>query len=811
MRSRGIALRPEPHLQAVGFLAVLLWGASSALAIPAFPGAEGYGGTSSGGRGGDVYHVTSLADTNTVGTLRYGINNAPTSGRTILFDVAGTLALTNSLSVSKNKITIAGQSAPGQGICLKNYPFKINASNVTVRHIRSRLGTDLGAQEDCMTIEGGDNVIVDHVSASWSVDEVLSVKQGATTAHLTVQNCLITEALYDSIHDKGPHSYGSLIRPAVNAWYSWYNNLYADNVSRNPRPGYDTTSPTVVFDFRNNVIYNWLDQAGYTADDGTGLLKMNYVGNYALVGPSGTKAYIFNGSGPSASELQIYQSGNKMDSNKNGVADGTDTGWGMFTNVYDASKMTTPFAMDPNYPAVYTMTADAALQNVINCGGAFYWNRDAADANVIAQVTSYGTAGAIYDTVAEAGGYPTLTGGSYVLSYDTDRDGMPNTWETARGLDPSVANNNGDDDADGYTDLEEYLNWLAPIPAPKAIVWAGGTGRYELITNWDIPWQPTLYDRAEINSGKATVGYIDQEAGTLYVANTAASNAELAVTGGKLTVGNALLVAYDVNARGTISLSGGAISVGDRITLGGPNGSGARGVLNVTGGSLTAGGAIILASSFSSTGELRVSNGAYVRAGGLTINSGSARSTKVAVEVAGDGCSLIRTTAASTLGGVMDVQSLSDYRPREGDKFAVISSTDPNGVYFTGNFTSFTSNITRGLPGSSAFGGAANGSNYELVFVGYTYGDANGDHKVDGGDLALIGGTWTLSGQGWGTCDFSGDGTVDAADLALLGGNWMWSLPPGAPVVSVPEPTTLVLLVACAAALACRKRRHGSI
>ncbi|MCJ7543350.1 MAG: PEP-CTERM sorting domain-containing protein, partial [Phycisphaerae bacterium] len=138
-------------------------------------------------------------------------------------------------------------------------------------------------------------------------------------------------------------------------------------------------------------------------------------------------------------------------------------------------------------------------------------------------------------------------------------------------------------------------------------------------------------------------------------------------------------------------------------------------------------------------------------------------------------CSLIRTTAASTLGGVVDVQSLSDYRPREGDKLTVISSSDPNGVHFTGNFSQFTSNITRGLPGSSAFGGAANGSNYELVFLGYTSGDANGDHTVDG------------------------------SDLALMGSNWMWTLPGGAPL-AIPEPASAALLALGAVGLVRRRR-----
>jgi hypothetical protein len=265
------------------------------------------------------------------------------------------------------------------------------------------------------------------------------------------------------------------------------------------------------------------------------------------------------------------------------------------------------------------------------------------------------------------------------------------------------------------------------------------------------------------------------------VANTASSSAELAVTAGSLAIAN-------------------------RLILG--NASAAKGTATLTGGSLTAGGAVVLASAASSTGELKVAKGAYVRVGGLTLNTGSGRSSKVGVEVASDGCSLIHTTAASTLGGAMDVQSLSGFRPsREGDRFIVIACSDPNGVQYVGNFTTFTSNITLGVPvGLSAFTGAANGASYELIFQGLTYGDANGDHSVDGGDLALMGGAWSQSGQAWGTGDFSGDGTVDGGDLALIGGNWNWLLPGGAPTVPIPEPMTLALLGAGAAAFARRKR-----
>lgn len=198
----------------VTVIVLSLWVSTPAqAAVPAFPGAEGFGGTSVGGRGGDVYHVTTLADTNTNGTLRYGINNAPSSGRTIVFDVAGTITLTSNMKVSKSKVTIAGQTAPGQGICLRNYNFAISGNDVIVRDIRSRLGIDANQESDSFSVTGGTSVMVDHCSASWSVDETLSPTDNCKT--LTVQWSYITDSLNNSIHSKGAHGYGSLIRPSV--------------------------------------------------------------------------------------------------------------------------------------------------------------------------------------------------------------------------------------------------------------------------------------------------------------------------------------------------------------------------------------------------------------------------------------------------------------------------------------------------------------------------------------------------------------------------------------------------------------------
>jgi hypothetical protein len=373
-----------------------------------------------------------------------------------------------------------------------------------------------------------------------------------------------------------------------------------------------------------------------------------------------------------------------------------------------------------------------------------------------------------------------------------------------------VADNNGDFDADGYTNLEEYLHWLAPIPPPKPIVWLGGSGgtagRYELIDNWDIPWQPTLYDRAEINAGKATVAYPNQEAGTLYVANTTGGSAELAVTAGKLTLGNALYLATATNARGTASVSGGVMAVGGSVTVGGT--TGARGYLTLTGGSLTATGPIVLASGASSTGELKVAKAAYVEVGGLTINSGGGRSTKVAMEFDANGPSLIHVTGSATLAGALDLQRLGSFRPGQGDAFTLILASS-----MSGNFSTVTSNITEGLllkdpnnPGLGywpAFRSEVD-PNADLVaiFQGAMLGDAGGDNKVNEADLGDLVTHWQNTGMGWQQGDFGGDGNVNEADLGDLVTNWGQSgLPPSAPPppgapAPIPEPASLALLAA---------------
>ena len=242
----------------------------------AFPGAEGYGANAEGGRGGDVYQVTNTDDTGP-GSLREGIDSAE-GPRTILFAVSGIVELNSDLKIDKDHITIAGQTAPGDGICLKNYPLKIQADHVIVRYIRSRLGVDARQESDSISVINGSNIILDHCSASWSVDETLSA-QSATVDLLTVQWCMVTESLTNSIHHKGKHGFGGIIGALRQ---SYHHNLFAHHTSRNPKV---TSRRHCKVDFRNNVIYNW----GFNSHYDGSVADMNWVNNYMKYGP-GTKS-----------------------------------------------------------------------------------------------------------------------------------------------------------------------------------------------------------------------------------------------------------------------------------------------------------------------------------------------------------------------------------------------------------------------------------------------------------------------------------------------------------------------------------------
>ena len=431
--------------------------------VKAFPGAEGAGANSTGGRGGDVYVVTNLNDSG-AGSLRAGISSA-TGPRTIVFNVGGTIRLQSNLDINKPNITIAGQTAPGGGITIADRMTRVNsANNVVLRHLRFRVGdtytrqVDSNYEPDALWVAGSSNVMIDHVSASWSVDETLSVTHGSN--NVTVQWSTISESLRNAGHSKGAHGYGSLINGGA---ITFHHNLYAHHDSRNPRPG-AWEGGTTDLDFRNNVVYNWGGQAGYNGDE-VGAVNMNYVGNYLVAGPSTASGKLTNAFQVGSTPTLIYQSGNKIDGTRDGTLNGTagtDGGWSMFSNETAANKLAAPHALAP----VNTQSADDAYSAVLAAAGALPWNRDATDLRVFGDVRN-GT-GALVDAqnAAEWSAIVNALMVSRPAGWDTDGDGMPNTWESASGFNPNVADNNLLQ-ADGYTALEHYLNSIGAAPVPE--------------------------------------------------------------------------------------------------------------------------------------------------------------------------------------------------------------------------------------------------------------------------------------------------------------------------------------------------------
>jgi len=440
----------------------------------AFPGAEGFGRFTTGGRGGDVYIVDKLTDelkNPEKGSLRWAINKDGV--RTIVFAVSGTIPLKGPLKVKRGDVTIAGQTAPGDGICLKNYTFSISSDNVIVRYVRFRCGDASlkSSAQDAMNGTRNENVIIDHCSLSWSIDETGSFYDNT---NFTLQWCILSESLYRAGHEKGDHGYGG-IWGGVGA--TFHHNLLADHTSRLPRfngARFGTKSNTELVDYRNNVIFNWGFQSAYGGEEG----RQNMVNNYYKPGPatkrgelqhrilSLTQQFYIKSINPDTLYAgQFYITGNFVEGSPDATNDNWTYGVQKASEEQKAkSRMDKPFSFAP----VTTQTAEEAYQLVLKQAGATKPKRDALDRRIIKEVKtgtcqfgdSWGANSGIIDTQKSVGGWPDLK--SKPAPKDSDADGMPDRWEKKHRLNPlDPDDRNQDQDQDGYTNLEEYLNELA--------------------------------------------------------------------------------------------------------------------------------------------------------------------------------------------------------------------------------------------------------------------------------------------------------------------------------------------------------------
>ncbi len=425
------------------YFIVFLWGAHAFAQEIAFPSAEGFGKYATGGRDGKILFVTNLNDSGE-GSLREALEQK--YPRIILFKVSGTIQLESQLDIKHGNISVLGQSAPGDGIAIRNYPIKAtDVDNVIIRYIRSRLGDTSGFQGDAISINHCSNVIVDHCTFSWSVDESASVYDNDST---TVQYCMVTESLNNSVHKKGDHGFGGIWggRKAT-----FHHNLFAHHRSRNPRfqgDRYHKQPEKEIVDFRNNVIYNWGGNNSYGGEEG----NHNIVNNYYKAGPA-TRSKKDKILDPYEPLGRFYVSGNILV----GDEEVNENNWEGVNHFEDTPeiKLDEPIDVEP----IITQTAEQAYKKVILEAGCSY-QRDDVDRRIIEEVkkgnAKYGTG--IIDSQEEVGGWPLLETKS--IAKDSDGDAIPDNWELENGLDPK-ANDSMDRSLNpDYVNLEVYLNGL---------------------------------------------------------------------------------------------------------------------------------------------------------------------------------------------------------------------------------------------------------------------------------------------------------------------------------------------------------------
>ncbi|MDE6377118.1 MAG: hypothetical protein K2K72_00060, partial [Duncaniella sp.] len=497
----------------------------------AFPGAEGYGRYTKGGRGGKVYHVTTLDDNSQPGSFRYAIEQK--GPRTIVFDVDGTIHLKSELNLRNDFVTIAGQTAPGDGVCIADYPFNIRANNVIIRFMRFRPGNKNVLENGA---DGWDGlgaldqryIIVDHCSVSWSIDECLSF---SGVHYTTVQWCLVSQSLVNSGHSKGAHGYGGNWGGAKS---SYHHNLMAHHVSRVPRLGpRPTTQLEEHMDMRNNILYNYNGEGCYGGEG----MNVNLVNNYYKPGPANnasatkknriaaigvrTNEYCTNSPAyaPALHKIGTYYVDGNCNTNsgtvlQNNWANGmynqiTWSGWDDLAKTSEQQEaIKKQMKLDKPIEFEYTTTHESTtLNKVVPLYVGASLHRDKLDESIISDFNNNKAASGTgsgnrsghinnQDDVKAALGfdYPELKAGT--AKTDTDGDGIPDEWETANKLNPNDATDGAKDSGNGYTNLELYMNSLVQDIVDKGN--AGGKLLHGTLTYADAAVTLPAYDPSAV-------------------------------------------------------------------------------------------------------------------------------------------------------------------------------------------------------------------------------------------------------------------------------------------------------------------------
>lgn len=391
----------------------------------AFPGAQGFGKYASGGRGGTVYHVTNLNDSG-AGSFRDAVS-AP--NRIVVFDVGGVIKVNSRVSVSSD-ITIAGQTAPGEGIAIYGHGLSFSKQkNVIVRYIRLRGSIGMARGSCTLTADDADNMIFDHVSVQWGRWDNLHIQN---STNMTLQYCIIGEAI-------DPQRFGAILeRPEK---LTIHHSLWIDNQSRNPKA-------KAGIEYVNNVVYNW-GKSGFVGGHSSAHHRQDIINNYFIAGPVSSDGFIAMFSATD----HVYHSGNKVDLNKDGVLNGrvvTDEDFIKQKATLESARQNISMTGDE------IQSAEEAYKVVLRSAGASL-KRDAVDKRLIGYLASLGKKGEIFHKEEDAGGQPPLKGGKVLK--DTDQDGMPDKWERKNRLNQREPDGNTLR-SDGYSNLEHYLNSL---------------------------------------------------------------------------------------------------------------------------------------------------------------------------------------------------------------------------------------------------------------------------------------------------------------------------------------------------------------
>lgn len=779
---------------------------------------------------------------------RYGAENGHDNG----WDTASRYNL-------GSHVTVAGQTAPGP-VRIMGGLVKAGGTNAILRNVTIAPGYGMrsfskpedgvfptpGDFPDSYVYDAiditGNNLMIDHVTTVYATDETISANELAYDVSIQYSNISQGQNYPQGDAESGTvnytgHAFGSLLQGGSNARISVHHNLYAHQKGRLPRVGSEVGTGAYN-DFRNNVFYNWLGTGGSGASGQPSF--NNFVNNFWLAGPGGdnpvggTSTAITTASGgttpfsgSNSTGTRVYHSGNLRDQNKDG--DALDGAALTNSNFGSASFQTSPqwYLGAATYTGV-TDSAAAAYDRVLNYMGATWWNRDATintvDERIIHEVRTGGgkivawaddpfdsspAEGVEWRSMLAERADPVTGAAPYnrAAGWDVENngagaapgDGMPSWWELRHGLDPMALDHNGDFDADGYTNLEEYINELAEWPAPGPIVFSGATNaRYAQITNWDAnpdsslvsPWQPSRFDEAQVRTGAVSVDAVGQHAGVLKIAPGSGDVAQVNITNGWLEAQTSVQIGGAAAGQGALHLSGGLLRT--PLLTRGPQGS-----FQFTGGVLSAdtvaftfanaGGVI---SPGSGVGQTHVTGDLAISAGALSID--------VAGSTAGQFDRLL-VDGALTAGGTLSVTLLNNYAPAAGDSFDLLDFASASG-----SFTLSLPPLAAGLIWDDS--NLLTGGVLAVAAVPLDSADFNHDGEVDGLDLQQWQSNFGATGQSDNALgDANGDTVVDGADFLL----WQQRLNAGSgALVATPEPSAWLLTAGMAAAASLRPRRR---